>query len=125
MHAFLTDIMTDLVQNGTESGAERLSILFDEGPDEVRIVVDDDGKGMDKATLAKSGDPFWSDGEKHPGRRVGLGIPFLKQTAEQCGGRAEITSSPRQRNACGSRFFPPAMWICRRWGMSLCFGCSA
>lgn len=94
MHAYLTDIMVDLVQNGTEAGAGRLSILFDQGPDDVKIVVEDDGKGMDEATLTKSADPFWTDGVKHPGRRVGLGIPFLKQTAEQCGGRAEIVSSP-------------------------------
>ena len=92
MHASLADVLTDLAQNGVEAGANRVEILLDEGPDEIRIVVEDDGRGMDEETLAKAEDPFWSDGEKHPGRRVGLGIPFLRQTAEQCGGRADIVS---------------------------------
>jgi hypothetical protein len=94
MHASLADVVADLAQNGIEAGARRLALLLDEGPDEVRIVVEDDGKGMDEEVLAKAEDPFWTDGKKHPGRRVGLGIPFLRQTAEQCGGRADIISAP-------------------------------
>ena len=94
MHASLADVMVDLAQNGVEAGAGRLSLLLDEGIDEIKFIVEDDGKGMDAATLAKAEDPFWTDGAKHPGRRVGLGIPFLRQTAEQCGGRTDIVSSP-------------------------------
>jgi len=94
MHASLADILADLAQNSVEAGARRITISFSEKPDEIRFTVADDGKGMDEGTLAKALDPFWSDGVKHPGRRVGLGIPFLRQTADQCGGQADIVSKP-------------------------------
>jgi anti-sigma regulatory factor (Ser/Thr protein kinase) len=94
MHASLADILADLTQNSVEAGAGRITVSFSEKSDEIRFSVLDDGKGMDEGTLAKALDPFWSDGIKHPGRRVGLGIPFLRQTADQCGGRVEITSTP-------------------------------
>ena len=94
MHASLADILSDLVQNSIEAGAGRILISLEEGPDEIRFSVEDNGKGMDEDTLARAVDPFWSDGVKHPGRRVGLGIPFLTQTAGQCGGKAEIVSKP-------------------------------
>jgi hypothetical protein len=34
-------------------------------------------------------------------RKVGLGIPFLKQTAEMCGGTFEITSKAREPQTVG------------------------
>jgi hypothetical protein len=37
-------------------------------------------------------DPFVTDGVKHPGRRVGLGLPFLAQTAESGGGGWRVES---------------------------------
>jgi len=94
MHASLADVLTDLVQNSVEADSDRVTVVLDEGDDVIRISVEDNGPGMDEATLAKAEDPFWSDGVKHPGRRVGLGLPFLKQTAQQCGGRAELVSRP-------------------------------
>ena len=94
MHASLADILTDLAQNSVEAGADRIELGFDEEPDIIRIRVRDNGRGMDEATLARAADPFWTDGVKHPGRRMGLGIPFLRQTAEACGGEAIITSAP-------------------------------
>ena len=54
----------------------------------------DNGCGMDAATLKKALDPFWTKPGKHPGRKVGLGLPFLKQAAEQCGGEFAIESAP-------------------------------
>jgi hypothetical protein len=47
---------------------------------------------MDAAELKRAADPFVTDGVKHPHRKVGLGIPFLIQTAEQSGGGWDIKS---------------------------------
>ena len=94
MHASLADILTDLAQNSVEAGADRIELGFDEDPREIRLRISDNGHGMDEATLARAEDPFWTDGVKHPGRQVGLGIPFLRQTAEACGGEAVIASTP-------------------------------
>jgi len=41
---------------------------------------------------ARAIDPFVTDGIKHPHRRVGLGLPFLIQTAEQSGGGWDLRS---------------------------------
>ncbi len=94
MHASLADGIVDLVQNSIEAAAGDIQLVFRESPDELFFRITDSGRGMDKDTLARAEDPFWTDGIKHPGRRVGLGIPFLRQTAEQCGGRADIRSKP-------------------------------
>jgi hypothetical protein len=37
-------------------------------------------------------DPFVTDGVKHPHRKVGLGIPFLIQTAQMSGGGWDLKS---------------------------------
>jgi hypothetical protein len=47
---------------------------------------------MNPEELKLAQDPFVSDGVKHPHRRVGLGLPFLIQTAEQSGGGWEMKS---------------------------------
>jgi len=47
---------------------------------------------MDSEELKRAQDPFYTDGIKHPNRKVGLGLPFLIQTAQQSGGGWEIKS---------------------------------
>jgi hypothetical protein len=49
-------------------------------------------------------DPFVSDGKKHPHRKVGLGIPFLIQTAEQSGGGWELRSEKGQGTTISAWF---------------------
>jgi anti-sigma regulatory factor (Ser/Thr protein kinase) len=94
MHAALADVLTDLVQNSVEAGARRIDVVLEEGAENIRFAVEDDGKGMDRGTLERASDPFKSDGIKHPGRRVGLGIPFLNMSAQQAGGQVMIESEP-------------------------------
>ncbi|WP_372795760.1 ATP-binding protein [Pontiella sp.] len=91
MHATICDLITDLVQNSIEADADEITLNVEETKTNLRIVIQDNGKGMSAATLAKAKDPFWSDG-KHRHRKVGLGLPFLLQTAEMTGGSAEIES---------------------------------
>ena len=92
MHATICDLITDLVQNSIEAGATAIELKVEETEGRLRVVTADNGRGMDAETLAKARDPFWSDGRKHPHRKVGLGLPFLFQTAEMTGGAAEIES---------------------------------
>lgn len=92
MHYAIVDFVTDIAQNACESGASRVGIVFSEDDERVDVIVEDDGKGMGAEQLARALDPFYTDGEKHPGRKVGLGLPFLKQAAEQDGGRFRIRS---------------------------------
>jgi hypothetical protein len=96
MHFSLTDLAADITQNGAESGAELVELEIEEtltsAKPEFRFIVQDNGRGMDKAELTRALDPFVTDGIKHPGRKVGLGIPFLIQTASQSGGGWDIRS---------------------------------
>jgi hypothetical protein len=55
-------------------------------------LVRDNGKGMTAEELSRALDPFVTDGVKHPHRKVGLGLPFLIQTAEQSGGGWDVQS---------------------------------
>jgi signal transduction histidine kinase/ActR/RegA family two-component response regulator/HAMP domain-containing protein len=58
----------------------------------VRLTVADTGMGMDAATLARLGEPFFTT--KEPGAGTGLGLPMAKGFVEQSGGALNIESSP-------------------------------
>ena len=98
MHFTLADLVTDITQNGCESGAKLVELEIKEtaplkkGGGEFRFLVRDNGKGMTKEELGRAIDPFVTDGVKHPHRKVGLGLPFLIQTAEQSGGGWDVQS---------------------------------
>lgn len=94
MHASLADVMADTVQNSLEAGARHVAVDLVEEGGTISVSVVDDGKGMDAATLARAFDPFYSEPGKHDKRRVGLGLPILKQTCEECGGACELESTP-------------------------------
>lgn len=92
MHATICDLITDLVQNSIEAHAKEITLNVEESKTNLNVVIADNGKGMSAETLEKAKDPFYTDGLKHKHRKVGLGLPFLFQTAEMTGGTAEIES---------------------------------
>ena len=92
MHATLCNLITDLVQNSIEADATEITLNVKETKTNLKVVIADNGRGMSAETLEKAKDPFWSDGLKHKHRKVGLGLPFLFQTAETTGGSATIKS---------------------------------
>jgi hypothetical protein len=99
VHFTLSDLVTDITQNAAESGASRVELEIreaysggDSGKAEFRFIVRDNGRGMSPEERIRAVDPFVTDGKKHPNRKVGLGIPFLIQTAEQSGGGWELRS---------------------------------
>ena len=92
MHFTLADLITDITQNAVEAGAGLVELDVSEDEREFRFVVKDNGKGMTEEELKRAIDPFVTDGIKHPHRKVGLGLPFLIQTAEQSGGGSDIKS---------------------------------
>lgn len=87
-------MILDLLQNSIEAGADRIDLLIEEHPPHLTVEIRDDGKGMDEIRRTAALDPFFTEPGKHPGRRVGLGIPFLLQTAEQTGGSWDLSSEP-------------------------------
>jgi hypothetical protein len=92
MHFTLSDLITDITQNAAESGAKLVELEIWETSGEFRFITSDNGKGMAPDELKRALDPFMTDGIKHPNRKVGLGLPFLIQTAEQSGGGWDVQS---------------------------------
>jgi len=85
----------DIVENALRAGAKHIVIRLAQRKQADRLVLEviDDGKGMDEETKRRSLDPFFTTKQ---GKRVGLGLPFLAQAAEEAGGSLEIESAPGQ-----------------------------
>lgn len=81
----------DIAENSVTAKAQTVEVAVAEDvqADRVEIMISDDGRGMDSATVASVCDPFVTS---RTTRRVGLGIPFLKEAAESCNGRFSIES---------------------------------
>jgi hypothetical protein len=101
MHFTLADLITDITQNAVEAGAGLVELEVSESAansdgansgGEFRFLVRDNGKGMTEEEVKRAIDPFVTDGIKHPNRKVGLGLPFLIQMAEQSNGGWDIKS---------------------------------
>ena len=92
MHATICDMITDLVQNSIEARATEIKLTIEETEKTLNVMIMDNGKGMSADVLEKAKDPFYTDGQKHSHRKVGLGLPFLFQTAEMTEGTAAIDS---------------------------------
>lgn len=83
--------MMDIAQNSIRAGAKNICISFFEDNDSNVLIfrIIDDGKGMSTKELNRLSDPFFTT---RTTRKVGLGIPLLKMTCEQCGGHLTVTS---------------------------------
>jgi len=64
------------------------------------IRIADNGRGMSKKDAERAFDPFFTT----KGKRVGLGLPFLVQAAEHCGGGAELATAPGRGTRIAARF---------------------
>lgn len=88
----LSEHILDIAKNSVEAGARQVEITLDEDEQGwLTIVIADDGRGMSEALLRKVSDPFTTT---RTIRKVGMGIPLYRQTAEQTGGSLEIQSVP-------------------------------
>ena len=89
LSAHLLDIAENSVMaNSTDV---RIVILEKRSADRLTFSVEDNGKGMTEDFVAKVTDPFTTT---RTTRRVGMGLPFLRQSAELCEGGLEISSKP-------------------------------
>jgi hypothetical protein len=82
----------DILQNSTRAKATRIeiTILEDTQKDIYFIEIVDNGCGMDKETIVKAFDPFFTT---RTVRKVGMGLSLLQQNAEKAGGEMELISA--------------------------------
>ena len=83
----------DILQNSVTAGSTLVELSIDEIPAQDKYVLRfvDDGKGMDAKMVKQVTDPFFTT---RTTRKVGLGLPLLKQNAERTGGSMTIQSQP-------------------------------
>lgn len=81
----------DIVQNSYRADSSLIDVYIRESDsdDLVEIKIADDGKGMDDDTVVCVQEPFFTT---KSGKKVGLGIPLMKETAEHCEGSFHIIS---------------------------------
>lgn len=81
----------DILQNSTRAGASviTLEVTADSNADTLTIVFKDNGCGMSEETVRNVIDPFFTT---RTTRKVGLGLPLLKQNTEMTGGSLDILS---------------------------------
>lgn len=81
----------DIVENSTKAKATLVYINVEASTaqDTLLIEIDDNGCGMSPEQLKSVTDPFFTT---RTTRKVGLGVPFFKQSAEMTGGSFKITS---------------------------------
>ena len=84
--------LLDIAENSVAANASTIGIEVDEDltTDRLKLAVTDNGKGMDAAMVASVVDPFVTS---RTTRKVGLGIPLLKEAAEMCNGYLKINST--------------------------------
>lgn len=83
----------DIVQNSVSAGSSQIiiSLLCDEQYMTLKVI--DDGCGMDENMIEEVLDPFKTS---RTTRKVGLGIPLLKESCEITGGSFSMTSKVAQ-----------------------------
>lgn len=81
----------DIVENSIRAKAKKIiiSILEDQSKDELALCIEDDGEGMDKQTVERVIDPFFTTKKE---KKVGLGLALLNQAVKETGGRLNIDS---------------------------------
>ncbi|HPY81228.1 MAG TPA: ATP-binding protein [Bacteroidales bacterium] len=85
----------DILQNSIVAKATKIefTILKEKQKDLLTFIFKDNGCGMDAETVERVTNPFFTT---RTTRKVGLGLPLLKQNAEMTGGTFSISSGPQQ-----------------------------
>lgn len=92
MHASLSDIVADIAANSIEAGASKIRVSVVDENGTIELKVEDNGKGMPPEIVARAFDPFYTEPGKHDKRKIGMGLPFVKQTCDACGGTVTLES---------------------------------
>ncbi len=79
----------DIVENSVKAEAQNVLIEVIAQDNLLTIVIKDDGNGMDKEFVDRVTDPFTTT---RTTRKVGMGIPLFKMSAEMAGGEFGIFS---------------------------------
>lgn len=87
-------VLTTLIKNALDASDDeaRVEVAVTTAPHQLTFAVRDKGRGMDEATLARAGEPFFTT--KPPGAGFGLGLFLARTFVEQWGGEFALSSEP-------------------------------
>jgi len=93
----------DIAENSANAGASeiRITVTEDKEKDLLELLIEDNGKGMDPATAQRASDSFFTT---RTTRRVGLGLAFLKQAAQEADGEMKVESARGKGTKVTARF---------------------
>ncbi len=99
----ISDHILDILENSVRAGATLIEVIITENKfnDLYCVKIRDNGCGMTKETAEKALEPFFTT---RTTRKVGLGLPLLRQNAEQAGGSLEISSEPGKGTLVSATF---------------------
>jgi anti-sigma regulatory factor (Ser/Thr protein kinase) len=83
----------DIAENSIDAQAKTIRILLRENSqdDLLTLEIIDDGKGMDKESLRKALDPFYTTKKT---RRFGFGLSLISEAARMANGTFSVDSDP-------------------------------
>ena len=83
----------DVAENSVKAGASltEIAVTANFKANALTVTIRDNGCGMTPEQVNRVTDPFYTT---RTTRKVGLGVPFFKEAAEQTGGSFCITSAP-------------------------------
>jgi two-component system C4-dicarboxylate transport sensor histidine kinase DctB len=94
---YLQQAIVNLILNAEQAlrgrPEPRVSVVVEAGPDEVAVIVEDNGRGLQGEAAARAGEPFFSTGEACA---LGLGVTVARALAEMHGGRLELAPAGQQ-----------------------------
>ena len=93
----------DVVENSIAGGATAVLVTVERDADArtLAITIHDNGRGMNEAEGQQVLDPFYTTKE---GKRIGLGLPLLKQAAEESGGEIDMITEPGKGTVIRAEF---------------------
>ncbi len=112
LHQVVMNLCSNAIQAMSAGGTLQVALEAAEFPAErtlsngtlrpghyVRLTVEDDGSGMDAATLAHIFEPFFTT--KEVGRGTGLGLSLVYAIVSDAGGAIDVRSIPQQGSTFG------------------------
>lgn len=96
--SLLFQVWTNLIGNAIKFSNPdgNISITLHNGPEDIEVIISDDGIGMSEETLAHIFDKFYQGDSSRRSQGNGLGLALCKKILDLCNGKIYVSSSPKK-----------------------------